>query len=251
MILSSDMLGLLAPAFAAGLAVAFTHVPLGQEVLRRGIIFIDLAIAQIAALGSVFAHVLFQMEGEGSAALSLVFALAFALTAGGVFAWLEKSAPAHQEALIGTAFVVSACLAILLLAGDPHGGEHLQGLLSGQILWVGWTQVGWTALAYIVLMGLWFGKARDRPALFFFVFPLAVTLSVQLVGVYLVFATLIVPALASASVSPPRRLIAGYVVAFVALVAGLLVSTAWDLPAGPTLVCSYALTAFWVKLLLR
>ena len=153
MVLSQEMLGLLAPAFIAGLIVAATHVPLGQEVLKRGIIFIDLAIAQIAALGVVFAHVMFQAQGG---ALPILFAMLFALGAGVIFAWLESKAPKHLEALIGTAFVLSACMAILLLANDPHGGSHMQDMLAGQILWVSWQQLATTAAIYAILLFIWF-----------------------------------------------------------------------------------------------
>ncbi len=240
MILSPEMLGLLAPAFIAGLIVASTHVPLGQEVLKRGIIFIDLAIAQIAALGVTFSHVIFQAEGS---ILSITFALMFALTAGGIFAWLEKIAPKHLEALIGSAFVLSASLAILLLSNDPHGGEHMQDMLAGQILWVDWNNLSFTAGAYAILLWAWFSFPIFREKLFYLIFPIAITLSVQLVGVYLVFASLIIPALGTASFTKNKRLLIGYFIATISFATGLIMSTWYDLPSGPAIVCCYALTA--------
>jgi zinc/manganese transport system permease protein len=236
MILSSEMLGLLAPAFAAGLIVASTHVPLGQEVLKRGIIFIDLAIAQIAALGVVFSHVMFEADYGFYPVLS---ALIFALIAGGFFAGLEKIAPKHLEAMIGSTFVLSASLAILLLSNDPHGGEHMQDMLAGQILWVSWEKLVLISMVYSALLGLWFGFKNQRKKLFYLVFPVAITLSVQLVGVYLVFTSLIIPALATVKIEGNKRVLMGYIIAALSFAAGLVVSTWYDLPSGPVIVCCY------------
>jgi zinc/manganese transport system permease protein len=236
-ILSADMLGLIAPAFAAGIVVSAMHVPLGQEVLRRGIIFIDLAIAQIAALGVVFGKVVFHVEtGSAVFALALVFAFASSL----LFAWLEKKTPKHQEAFIGCAFVLAASIILMLLASDPHGGEEVEGLLAGQILWAGWNQIGWTAMIYAAALTAWFMWPQKRRLLFYSLFPLVVTLSVQLVGVYLVFASLIMPALGAARGKDHTQLVRGYVIAFLAVGAGLLMSVMVDAPAGPALVCALA-----------
>ena len=240
MTLSPEMLGLLAPALIAGLIVASTHVPLGQEVLKRGIIFIDLAIAQIAALGVIFAHVMFQAD---YGLYPMISALIFALIAGGVFAWLEKIAPKHLEALIGSAFVLSASLAILLLANDPHGGEHLQDILAGQILWVNWEDLILAAIVSVILLGLWFYFKEKRSKLFYFIFPVAITFSVQLMGVYLVFASLILPALGTVRHQENKRLLAGYIIAALSFILGLLISTLYDLPSGPVIVCAYSILA--------
>lgn len=237
---SLEMLGLLAPAFCAGMIVAATHVPLGQEVLKRGIIFIDLAIAQIAALGVVCGSVFFHAE---KGLLPFAMALVFALAGSGLFGWLERKAPEFQEAFIGCAFVLSASLILLLLANDPHGGEEIQGLLAGQILWVGWGQTVFTALAYSAVLFLWFRFTDKRPTLFYALFPVTVTLSVQLVGVYLVFASLIIPALGSSLFSGRARLAAGYGIAGLSVVAGLALSVFADWPAGPTLVWAHAASA--------
>ena len=250
MTLSPEMLGLLAPAFFAGLVVASTHAPLGQEVLRRGIIFIDLAIAQIAALGVVVANAFFHVE-EGRGFLPVLLALIFALGAGQLFAWLERKAPEHQEAFIGSAFALSASLSVLLLASDPHGGEHMQGLLAGQILWVNWTQIILTGFIYALLLALWFGMKDKRAKLFFFVFPVMITLSVQLVGVYLVFASLIIPALATVQLTARKRTQTGYAIAAISFAGGLIASTIFDFPAGPAIVCCYPFTALLLFLFLK
>ena len=112
--------------------------------------------------------------------------------------WTEKRWPEVQEAIIGVVFVLAATAEILLLAGNPHGGEHLKDLLVGQILWVGPGQLGAVAVLTAVVLAVWFGLGATAGRLgFYLVFGLSVTASVQLVGVYLVFATLIVPALAT------------------------------------------------------
>lgn len=233
---STDMLLLLAPAFFAGLVIAATHVPLGQEVLKRGIIFIDLAIAQIAALGVVIGDVIFHVE---AGIFSFVLALVFALAGSFLFGWLERKAPRLQEPFIGCTFVISASLIILVLAHDPHGGEEMQGLLAGQILWVSWQQVLLTALAYAGILFAWFRFKAKRALLFYALFPLMITLSVQLVGVYLVFASLIIPALGASSFD--NRILAGYIISFLAVMSGLVLSVVTDLPAGPVLVCVYGI----------
>ena len=238
--MSLEMLGLLAPAFFASLIVAATHVPLGQEVLKRGIIFIDLATAQIAALGVVVGNVFFHAE-EGL--VPVLLALLFALAGGGLFGLLERKAPKFQEAFIGCAFVISASLIILVLSGDPHGGEEVEGLLAGQILWVGWRQVLLTGAVYTAILFTWFGFKDKRAILFYVLFPVTITLSVQLVGVYLVFASLIIPAMGAALFAEAKKLAAGYAIAGLSAAAGLSLSVAADWPAGPTLVCSYALVA--------
>ena len=236
-LLSADMLGLIAPAFAVGIIVSAIHVPLGHEVLRRGIIFIDLAIAQIAALGVVFGKVIFHVEEE---LWSFILALVFALGGSGLFAWLEKKIPQYQEAFIGCAFVIAASLILIMLASDPHGGEEVEGLLAGQILWVGWEQIGWAVAVYAVALVAWFSWPQRRQVLFYALFPVVITLSVQLVGVYLVFASLIMPALGAAHFPEQRQLIAGYGIAFGAIGAGLVISVLADFPAGPVLVCTLA-----------
>lgn len=244
-ILSTEMLGLMAPAFAAGIMVCAVHVPLGQEVLRRGIIFIDLAIAQIAALGVVCAGVAFDAE-DGFFPYGM--ALFFAMTGSLLFAWIGKKTPQYQEAFIGCAFVVAASLILVLLAGHPHGGEEVEGLLAGQILWVGWDSIFRVAGVYIVSLAAWFFYPQRRGILFYFLFPLVVTVSVQMVGVYLVFASLIMPALAATAFDRRWQTGAGYAVAFISVLAGLIISVLADLPAGPALVCTLAAISLGVGL---
>ena len=146
-------LGLLAAPFAAGLVVLATHVPLGITVLRRGIIFIDLAVAQVAALGVIVAGLAHLEEDWGGFGGQLAAGIA-ALTAAAALTYCERRWPEIQEALIGLLFVFAAAAGIVLLAGNPHGGEHLRDLLTGQLLWAGWGQIGVVAaLSAVVLAG--------------------------------------------------------------------------------------------------
>lgn len=233
--------GILGPALAAGLLVLATHVPLGRRVLARGIIFLDLAIAQIAVLGVIAAHAS-ELAADGWA--TQLAAAAAALTGAALLAWCERRWPEIQEALIGSAFVVAASAGVLLLAGDPHGGEHLSTLLTGQILWVGSAQIVQIALLYAALLGFWWLRGSRFGALgFYLVFALAITASVQLVGVYLVFASLILPALAVRGLRSRSGLIAGWTLGALAYAGGLVASALYDLPTGPAIVIALALTA--------
>ena len=232
--------GILGPALAAGLLVLATHVPLGAQVLERGIVFIDLAIAQTAGLGVIAADALGLPEG-GLAVQAA--ALAAALLGAALLTWTERRAPQQQEALIGVMFVLAACGGLLLLAGNPHGGEHLKDLLVGQILWVSGAQLAWlAALSALLVAAMAAGLVRRLGRLGFYVaFALAVTASVQLVGVYLVFSSLIVPALATLRWHGRLRLVLAYGVGAAGYALGLALSAWLDLPSGA--VVAWALAA--------
>ena len=226
---------IIVPAFLASLLVLSTHVPLGTEVLQRGIIFIDLAIAQIAGVGVIAAYTL-GWEAEGW--MVQVAAVSAALAAAFVLHWTDKHWPDMQEALIGVAFVLAACASILLLAENPHGGEHLKELLVGQILWVNAEQLLPAAIVSALVLAAWVW-ARDhlKDFGFYSLFAFAVTCSVQLVGIYLVFACLIVPALATRHIERRNlRIICGYAVGSVGCLSGLLLSVNIDLPVGAVIV---------------
>jgi len=234
-------IAILGPAFAAGLLVLATHVPMGQQVLARGIVFIDLAIAQIAGLGVIAADAM-GWEPQGFAVQ--IAAVSAALVGALLLTYTEKRWPEMQEALIGVLFVLAACAGILLLANNPHGGEHLKDLLVGQILWVSYGQLPPVALLTAAVLALWFGAGQRLGRMgFYALFALAVTASVQLVGVYLVFASLIVPALAGRFHSARRRLLVGYLVGAAGYAAGLAASALFDLPTGAVTVWTLALAA--------
>jgi zinc/manganese transport system permease protein len=226
--------GILFPAFLAGMLVLATHVPLGQHVLNRGIVFIDLAIAQVAGLGVTAAAGL-GLEAEGWTVQAA--AVGAALVGALVLTWTEKVWPEVQEALIGVLFVVAACAELLLLANNPRGGEHLKDLLVGQILWVQPQQLIPVAILYALALAAWLSLRKQLGQIGFYVlFALVVTQSVQLVGIYLVFASLIIPALAAKRFAEPLRLAVGYVVGLTGYIIGLIASSLFDLPTGAVIV---------------
>ncbi len=231
-------LSILGPALLAGLLVLSTHVPMGIKVLERGIIFIDLAIAQVAGVGIIAADALgLPLHGASVQLVAAGTAIAGAL----LLAWTEQRWPQAQEALIGTLFVLAASVGILLLSHNPHGGEYLKDLLVGQILWVQPVQLIPVALLYAIILATWFGLGRRINGIgFYLLFAITVTASVQLVGVYLVFASLIIPALA---VMRRRRLrlLAGYVLGAAGYAGGLVCSAVFDLPTGAVIVCTIAI----------
>ncbi|MGQ7845234.1 metal ABC transporter permease [Granulosicoccus sp. 3-233] len=221
------------PAMLAGILVVATHVPLGQEVLRRGIIFLDLAIAQIAGLGLIAASSLGMVEHMP--VLGQAVAILTAVVASLLLYQLRKHDPREQEALIGVAFVLAATGSILLLASDPHGGERLKDLLVGQILWTNTTQLLWVSIVYVCILFAWFRLSGQGGWLFYPLFAITITLSTQLVGVYLVFASLIIPALAVRRLSGRQALVWAYTVGFSAYLLGLFVSAWKDWPSGATI----------------
>lgn len=236
---------ILGPALIAGLLVTTTHVPLGQRVLQRGIIFLDLAIAQVAGLGLIIAYSFNWQPGGWQVQL---VAMSAAIVGVLILHYTDRKWPNIQEALIGTLFVLASSGSILLLATNPHGGEQLKTLLAGQILWVGYDQVVSAALLYSVILVLWFGFARRSGSLaFYLLFALSITASVQLIGVYLVFASLILPALAIRNVRK-NALVYGYIVSVAGYVLGLIMAAIFDLPAGAMIVYSLALTAIFFTL---
>ncbi|MEO8307980.1 MAG: metal ABC transporter permease [Pseudomonadota bacterium] len=239
-------ISILGPAMAAGLIVLSTHVPLGRQVLSRGIIFIDLAIAQIAALGVIAA----QYAGVDEHGFGVEIAAATAALGGaGILAWTDRRWPKMQEPLIGTLFVLAATGGLLLLANNPRGGEHLKDLLVGQILWVSYRQlIPAGVLSAALLVFLWLRSGRLVGIAFYALFALAITASVQLVGVYLVFASLIVPSLATAGMNGKRQLGAAYAVGILGYVSGLALSAVFDLPSGALIVWTLAGCALLVQL---
>ncbi len=233
MSLSALDLSILLPAFVAGLLVTATHVPLGMQVLARGIVFIDLAIAQIAGCGVLIADRMgFEAEGVAVQVSALVAALAGAL----LLTWTEKVWPDVQEAVIGVVFVLGATGSVLLLASNVHGSEHLRDLLVGQILWVQPARLAWAAAIYAGILATWFtASERIGRVGFYVLFAVAVTISVQLVGLYLVFATLIVPPLATRAMGR-WRLAAAWAIGAAGYTLGLVVATGLDWPPGPVIV---------------
>lgn len=239
-------LDILLPALIAGLLVLATHIPFGMKVLARGVIFADLAVAQITGLGVIMAGLLNLTEQP---LLVQLIAASSALCGAAVLSWIELRLPEVKEACIGLTFVLAASAGILLMSHDVHAGEHLKDLLVGQILWVSNTQLIATAALTTVLLILWQWRTLSQhPLGFYTLFALAVTASVQLVGVYLVFASLIVPALATHRVMQHRNVYAA-LVGITGYALGLWFSGKFDLPSGAAIVWAMAATGLSVALI--
>ncbi|MCS5709959.1 metal ABC transporter permease [Candidatus Berkiella aquae] len=229
-----DNLTLWLPAWLAGCLVMLTHVPLGQRVLQQGVIFLDLAIAQAAGLGVIIAYALeLNTQIYAIQAIALISALIMAF----IFQLLEKYQSHHLEAWIGCSFVITASIGLWILSGSAHAGEHLREILMGQILWVTPYQLSITLLFYLFAsILLWFNRQH-----FYLIFAICITATVQLVGIYLVFATLIMPALATAHLSSvSNKLWRGYGLCLFAYTSGILLSQCFDAPASPMIIISMA-----------
>jgi len=255
----SGALDLLWVPFLACLVLAGIHVYLGLHVLARGVIFVDLALAQIAALGVTIAFLAGHPIQSDAA---YYYALAFTIGGAVLFAASRiHRAPVPQEAIIGIVYAVSAALAVLVVDRAPQGSEHIKQLLIGSILTVTPREVGTLALLYAGIGALhWLIRRplleisfRSDPGatkrrwtgwwdfLFYVSFGIVVTSSVRIAGVLLVFSYLIVPAVAAALLtnSIAKRLFAGWALAVIVSVLGLSASYQWDLPTGAAVVSAF------------
>ena len=257
----------------ACLVLTGIHVYLGLHVLARGIIFVDLALAQVAALGITVALLAgHPIQSEAA----YWYALAFTMAGSLLFAMSRTHrAPIPQEAIIGIVYAVSAAIAILVIDRAPQGSEHIKQLLVGSILTVTLKEVGTLALLYAIVGSIHWTIRRplleislDPEAaaskgrrvhwwdfVFYSSFGLVVTSSVQIAGVLLVFSYLIVPAAIAALLarSVSARLALGWGHGFVVSILGLVASAAWDLPTGATVVTTFgasvAAVVVWLALL--
>ena len=243
-----EMLEIVLPATVAGLMITLIHSSLGIEVLRRGIIFIDLAIAQIAGLCVVLIKLFLH---EPTWLLTQYTAMFAALLAASFFRWVEKALPQEQEAIIGSCFILAASAVLLALANHPQGGEEIQHILSGQMLFISWQEILAFMPLYLGGFAVWIFVPRVRSGLWFFsLFAVIVTASVQLVGVYVVFASLILPALAVNTLVSSRPFFAT-LCSGVAIILGIVAATMADMPAGPMLVFAYATMSIVFRLVAR
>lgn len=254
-----NLIHFLLPPLVACLVLTGIHAYLGLHVIKRGVVFVDIALAQIAALGMTVA---FFLGHEPDSQAAYLFGLAFTCL-GAVFFAYFRHRRIPQEAVIGVSFAVSSALAILIADRTPHGSEHLKLILSGNILWVGWPQLAKTALIY-ALLGVFHFALRKKflqisedyagakangarvwfwDLLFYLSFGLVITSSVQIGGILLVFSFLIVPALCGllffATVT--RALMLGWAIGVATSLLGLGVSFYCDAPSGPTIVAGFGL----------
>jgi zinc/manganese transport system permease protein len=256
------ILQFLAAPFAASLILAGIHAYLGVHVVERGVIFVDLSLAQIAVLGASIALAMPQSGGEPHSPLVYWMSLGFTFVGAAVFSLVRgQKARIPQEAIIGICYAVAAAAAILAMSKAPSESEHLKDMLVGNILAVSWPEVGWTAQLYGAIGAFHFifrkrflyisthhGRG-DLPGvsvrwwdfLFYASFGVVVTSSVSVAGVLLVFCYLIVPSVGAMLYSERigRRLAIGWTMGAVVSAVGVFLSLKLDLPTGATIVCTF------------
>ncbi|MBI3323803.1 MAG: metal ABC transporter permease [Candidatus Omnitrophica bacterium] len=245
--------------FMACLILTGIHAYLGLHVIEREVIFVDLALAQVAAFGATLGF----LWGFGLHSIEGYFtALGFTVIGAAVFAATRLRKPiVPQEALIGIVYAISAAASILVLSRAAEGGEELKALLVGHLLFVEWPEIV-KVLALYSVVGLvhWFARrpflaisqdpegafagglrVRWWDFLFYATFGVVVTSSVEMAGVLLVFSFLIVPAVCGALLVATigRRLVIGWSVGVLTSMAGIIASYCWDLPTGATVVCAF------------
>jgi len=253
------MLEVMLRPFVACMVLVAIHAYLGVHIIARGVIFVDLALAQMAALGSITA-LLFNISPDTQTAH--LFGLAFATVGAAIFALTRTSGRSRvpQEAIIGIVFVVASAATILVADRAPRGAETIKDTLVGSILWIGWGTVGRLAAAYAVLGAVLFAfhkhftrlsfeehsgplTARTRwwDFLFYLIFGFVITLSVPHAGVLLVFTFLVVPAVVAFCFTdrPAKLAMWSWGAAVVASASGLGLSYHYDLPTGPTIVVTF------------
>jgi len=262
--LDAPMLAFLAPCFAASLILAGIHAYLGVHVVERGVIFVDLSLAQIAALGATIALLLPFSSGDPHAPgvywISLVFTFMGAL----VFSTIRsKRARIPQEAIIGICYAVASAASILAMSKATSESEHLKDMLVGNILAVSWPEVGKTAVLYGAIgtfhyifrhkfLAISIDPRRAEAEgisiklwdfLFYASFGFVVTSSVAIAGVLLVFCYLIVPSVAAMlyADSIGKRLAIGWSMGTIVSALGVYLSLKLDLPTGATIVCTFGL----------
>jgi len=252
----TDYLTFLLWPFIASLVLVGIHVYFGLHVIRRGIIFVDLSLAQVAALGITVA---FLLGYEPGGVISYIFALLFALVGGTIFTFTRNlKGKVPQEAIIGIVYAVASAGAILLVSHSAEGTEHIRYLLIGSILTVTPPMVLKTAAAYTAVglfhwlyrekfIGLTFNGAtqlrrhRMWDFLFYASFAIVVTSSVKICGVLLVFIFLVVPSVFGALITDKisLRLWWGWLFGFIGSALGILLSFELDTPTGATIVVAF------------
>jgi zinc/manganese transport system permease protein len=262
--MDTSMLEFLAAPFAASLILTGIHAYLGVHVVERGVIFVDLSLAQIAALGATIALLLPFSNGDPHAAFVYWISLAFTFIGAFVFSTIRsRRARIPQEAIIGICYAVASAAAILAMSKATSESEHLKDMLVGNILAVSWAEVTKTAFLYGAIGAFHYIFRRKFLAismnpvraeeegvsvkfwdfLFYASFGFVVTSSVSIAGVLLVFCYLIVPSVAAMlyADSIGRRLAIGWSMGTLVSALGVYLSLKLDLPTGATIVCTFGL----------
>jgi zinc/manganese transport system permease protein len=262
--LDASMIAFLAPAFVASLILTGIHAYLGVHVVERGVIFVDLSLAQIAALGATVAIFLPASHGDPHSPIVYWISLAFTFIGAFVFSTVRSQrARIPKEAIIGICYAVASAAAILAMSKATSESEHLKDMLVGNILAVSWPEVAKTAVLYGAV-GIFHYVFRRRflaismdphraeaegvsirfwDFLFYASFGFVVTSSVSIAGVLLVFCYLIVPSVAAMlyAESVGRRLAIGWSMGTIVSALGVYLSLQLDLPTGATIVCTFGL----------
>jgi zinc/manganese transport system permease protein len=260
--MDSTILSFLAAPFAASLILTGIHAYLGVHVVERGVIFVDLSLAQIAALGATLALVA-EAGGHGEHSSLVYFvSLGFTLVGAAIFAMVRtQRSRVPQEAIIGISYAVAAAASILAMSKAPSETEHLTGMLVGNILAVSWPEVFKTAALYAAVGAFHYAFRKqflaisvhhDQPErtglhvrwwdfLFYASFGVVVTSSVSIAGVLLVFCYLIVPSVAAMLYSTRIgvRLAIGWTMGTIVSGVGVYLSLVLDFPTGATIVCTF------------
>jgi len=252
----SEYVSFLLWPFLAAIVLVGIHVYFGLHIIKRGIIFVDLSLAQVAALGMTVAFLVGHTPNDF---ISYIYSLVFALVGATVFTYtrgIEGKIP--QEAIIGIVYAVSSAAAILAVSHSPEGAEHIRYLLVGSLLTVTPVIVLKTAGVYS-LVGLFHWLSRKRfialtfnsgeakhhsrlwDFLFYGTFAVVVTSSVKICGVLLVFIFLVVPSVFAALMTDriSRRLIYGWIFGLIGSAVGMVLSFGLDTPTGATIVCTF------------
>src|SRR5437762_2345821 len=258
------ILSFLAAPFVASLVIAGIHAYLGVHVVERGVIFVDLSLAQIAAFGATIAILLPWFGGDPHSPAVYWTSLAFTFIGAGIFATIRsRHARIPQEAIIGISYAVASAATILALSKSSSEGEHLKDMLVGNLLSVSWSEVWTTAILYVFIGAFHFifrkrflsismnPEAAEASGvslrlwdfLFYASFGFVVTRSVSLAGVLLVFCYLIVPSVAAMlyADSIGKRLAIGWTMGTIVSAAGIYLSLELDLPTGAAIVCTFGL----------
>ena len=258
------ILSFLAAPFVASLVIAGIHAYLGVHVVERGVIFVDLSLAQIAAFGATMALLMPWSDGDPHGQTVYWVSLAFTFIGAGIFATIRsRRARIPQEAIIGISYAVASAATILAMSKSTSEGEHLKDMLVGNILAVSWDEVWKTAVLYAIIGAFhWVFRKKflaismDPEAaeksgtsirlwdfLFYASFGFVVTRSVSIAGVLLVFCYLIVPSVGAMlyadRIGP--RLAIGWSMGTVVSALGVWLSLQMDLPTGATIVCTFGL----------
>jgi zinc/manganese transport system permease protein len=259
-----DMLQFLLPAFTASLVIAGIHAYLGVHVVERGVIFVDLSLAQIAAFGATLSILLPGSNGDPHSSDVYWTSLLFTFIGAGIFSFVRsRHARIPQEAIIGISYAVASAATILALSKSTSEGEHLKDMLVGNLLSVSWSEVWTTAILYLFIGVFHFifrkkflaismnpeqaeasgTSLRLWDFLFYASFGFVVTRSVSLAGVLLVFCYLIVPSVGAMLYSERigTRLAIGWAMGSIVSALGVLLSVQLDLPTGATIVCTFGL----------